>query len=49
MKLFFSCSTQLSVKLIVLRNVKMPAIVGKYKIRVFYAGKNDYISIFYFL
>ena len=39
---FFSCSAQLSMKFLLLRNVKMPTIVG---ILTFMSGKNSILGL----
>ena len=39
----FSCSTQLSMKIFLLINVKMPTIVG---ILTFMSGKNNILGLF---
>ena len=39
----FSCSTQLSIKIFQLTNVKMPTIVG---ILTFMCGKNSILGLF---
>ena len=41
--IFFSCSTQLRMKFFLLKNVKMPTIVG---ILTFVSGKNSILGLF---